>query len=195
MIINNTNPKVDEFLQHTEKWHEEFVNLRKLILDYELTEELKWGVPCYTYQEKNILLIHGFKQYCAILFIKGSLLQDPHNLLIQQTENVQAGRQLRFTNVQEINSNESIIKSFIREAIEIEKARVEVSFKKSTDYTIPLELQNQFDIVTDLETAFKALSPGRQNAYLYYFSAPKLPKTREVRVEKYVQQILDGKGM
>jgi len=195
-VTNNLlNPKVDEFLLNSKKWNEEFTKLRNIILNTQLTEEFKWGVPCYTFQEKNVVLIHGFKEYCAILFIKGSLLHDPQHILIQQTENVQAGRQLRFTTLKEIVAIESVVKSYIEEAIEIEKAGLEVNFKKNTEFTIPTELQNQFDEVPNLKAAFDSLTPGRQNAYIFYFSAPKLPKTRETRVEKYVQQILDGKGL
>jgi len=189
------NPKVDEFISNAKKWQEEFEKLRVIILDCELTEELKWGVPCYTFQKNNIVLIHGFKEYCAILFIKGALLQDAKGILIQQTENVQAGRQIRFTNVQEIVKKEAILKAYIYEAIEVEKAGLQVNFKKNTEYTIPEEFQNKLDENPDLKTAFEALTPGRQKAYIYYFSQPKQSKTRESRVEKYMQQILNGKGL
>ena len=189
------NPKVDEFISNAKKWQEEFEKLRMIILDCELTEELKWRVPCYTFQKNNIVLIHGFKEYCAILFIKGALLQDAKGILIQQTENVQAGRQIRFTNVQEIVKKEAILKAYIYEAIEVEKAGLQVNFKKNTEYTIPEEFQNKLDENPDLKTAFEALTPGRQKAYIYYFSQPKQSKTRESRVEKYMQQILNGKGL
>jgi len=195
MTNNQLNPKVDEFLINSKKWSEEFSKLRNIILEAPLTEGLKWGVPCYTFDGKNVLLIHGFKEYCAVLFIKGSLLHDPQHILIQQTENVQAGRQLRFTALKEIIAIESVIKSYIEEAIDNEKAGLEVNFKKNTEFTIPAELQKQFDEVPNLKAVFDSLTPGRQNAYIFYFSAPKLPKTRETRVEKYVQQILDGKGL
>lgn len=195
MTAHLLNPKVDEFLTNLKKWNQEFTKLRSIILKAPLTEEVKWGVPCYTFDGKNVVLIHGFKEYCAILFIKGSLLQDSQQILIQQTENVQAGRQLRFTDIKEIIAIESVIKSYIDEAIEIEKSGLEVNFKKSTEFTIPTELQKQFDDVPNLKSAFNSLTPGRQNAYIFYFSAPKLPKTRETRIEKYVQQILDGKGL
>jgi uncharacterized protein YdeI (YjbR/CyaY-like superfamily) len=166
-----------------------------IILDFGLTEELKWGVPCYTFQKSNIVLIHGFKEYCAILFVKGALLRDSRDVLIQQTENVQAARQIRFTNVQEIIKMEPILKAYIHEAIEVEKAGLKVNFKKTTEYTIPEEFQNKLDEIPALKTAFDALTPGRQRAYIFYFSAPKQSKTRESRVEKYMQQILNGKGL
>jgi len=193
--MNSMNPKVDFFFNKAEKWQEEFEKLRIIILDCGLTEELKWGVPCYTFQKSNIVLIHGFKEYCAILFIKGVLLQDTHGLLIQQTENVQAGRQVRFTNVKEIIELETILKAYVFEAIEVEKAGLEVSYKKVTEYNIPEEFQKKLDEIPDLKTAFEALTPGRQRAYLFYFSAPKQSKTRESRVEKYMEQILKGKGL
>jgi len=189
------NPKVDEYLSKAKKWQEEFEKLRMIILDCQLTEELKWGVPCYTFQKNNIVLIHGFKEYCALLFIKGALLHDTHSILIKQTENVQAGRQIRFTNVQEIVAMETILKAYINEAIEVEKSGLEVNYKKNTEFTIPEELQNKFDEIPALKTAFEALTPGRQRAYIFYFSEPKQSKTRESRVEKYRQQILNGKGL
>ena len=189
------NPKVDEYLSKTQKWQEEFEKLRMIILDCQLTEELKWGVPCYTFQKGNVVLIHGFKEYCAILFIKGSLLHDAHAILIQQTENVQAARQIRFTNVREIVAMETILKAYIYEAIEVEKAGLEVDFKKNTEFVIPEEFQNKFDEIPALKTAFEALTSGRQRAYILHFSQPKQSKTRESRVEKYMQQILNGKGL
>ncbi len=189
------NPKVDEYLSKAKKWREEFEKLRMIILDCQLTEELKWGVPCYTFQKRNIVLIHGFKEYCALLFFKGALLQDAHGILIQQTENVQAGRQIRFTNVREIVAMETILKAYIYEAIEVEKAGLEVNFKKNTDFIIPEELQDKFDEIPALKTAFEALTPGRQRAYILYFSEPKQSKTRKSRVEKCMQQILNGKGL
>ena len=190
-----TNPKVDEFMSKAKKWQEEYKKLRRIVLDCELTEELKWGVPCYTFQNSNIVLIHGFKEYCAILFVKGALLHDDQKILIQQTENVQAGRQIRFTDVREITAMEPVLKAYIHEAIEVEKAGLEVNFKKNTEYIIPEELQTQFTALPALKTAFEALTPGRQRAYILYFSAPKQAKTREARVEKSVQQILHGKGL
>ena len=196
MITNSImNPKVDEYLSKTQKWQKEFEKLRMIILDCELTEELKWGVPCYTFQKGNIVLIHGFKEYCAILFIKGSLLHDAKGILIQQTTNVQAARQIRFTNVQEIVAMETTLKAYIYEAIEVEKAGLEVDFKKNTEFIIPEEFQNKFNEIPALKTAFEALTPGRQRAYILYFSEPKQSKTRESRVEKYTQKILDGKGL
>ncbi|WP_103104528.1 YdeI/OmpD-associated family protein [Brevibacillus reuszeri] len=195
MAKSELNPKVDEFLSKAKKWKEEFEKLRSIVLDCDLTEEFKWMHPCYTYEQKNIVLIHGFKEYCALLFHKGALLKDAHGILIQQTENVQAGRQIRFTNVQEIVEMEAILKAYIHEAIEVEKAGTEVDFKKTTEYTIPEELQNKFDEIPALKTAFEALTPGRQRAYLLHFSAPKQSKTRESRIEKSMQQILNGKGL
>ena len=193
--MNRMNPKVDVFLSKAKKWQEEFEKLRMIILDCQLTEELKWGDPCYTFQKNNIVLIHGFKEYCALLFIKGALLKDPNGILIQQTENVQAARQIRFTNVQEIVEMEPILKAYIHEAIEVEKAGLKVDFKKTTEFNIPEEFQKKLDEIPALKTAFEALTPGRQRAYILYFSAPKQSKTRESRVEKYMQQILDGKGL
>jgi uncharacterized protein YdeI (YjbR/CyaY-like superfamily) len=189
------NPKVDEFIGSAKKWREEFEKLRAIVLSSGLTEELKWGVPCYTFENKNVVLIHGFKDYCAILFVKGALLKDAQGILIQQTENVQAGRQARFTNAEEIAAKEAILKDYIREAAEIEKAGLEVDFKKNTEYAIPEELQNKFNENPALKTAFEALTPGRQRAYLLHFSQPKQAKTREARVEKYAPQILAGKGL
>ena len=193
--MNKKNPKVDAFLRKTEKWQEEFKNLRRIILDCGLTEELKWGVPCYTFENKNVVLIHGFKEYCAILFVKGALLKDANNVLIQQTENVQAARQVRFTNVQEIVEQETILKAYIHEAVEVEKAGMKVNYKKTSEYIIPEEFQIKLNEIPALKTAFKALTPGRQRAYIYYFSQPKQSKTRKSRVEKYVPQILSGKGL
>jgi len=195
MTNSRINPKVDEYLSKTQKWKEEFEELRMIILDCQLTEELKWGVPCYTFQEGNIVLIHGFKEYCAILFIKGALLHDTQGILIKQTENVQAARQIRFTNVQEIVAMETTLKSYIYEAIEVEKAGLEVDFKKNTEFIIPEELQNKFDEIPALKTAFEALTPGRQRAYILYFSEAKQSKTRVSRVEKCMQQMLNGKGL
>ncbi|MBP1960890.1 DUF1801 domain-containing protein [Paenibacillus aceris] len=195
MLNSVMNPKVDEYLSKAKKWKEESEKLRSIVLDCELTEEFKWMHPCYTFQNKNIVLIHGFKEYCALLFHKGALLQDAHGILIQQTENVQAARQIRFTNVQEITAMETILKAYIYEAIEVEKAGLEVNFKKNTEYTIPEEFQNKLDEIPALKTAFEALTPGRQRAYLLYFSEPKQSKTRESRVEKYMPQILNGKGL
>ena len=193
--MNRMNPIVDVFLSETPKWQKEFERLRMIILDCQLTEELKWGVPCYTFENKNIVLIHGFKEYCALLFFKGALLNDAKSILIQQTENVQAARQIRFTNVQEIVEMETILKAYIYEAIELEKAGLKVDFKKTTEFIIPEEFQKKLDEIPALKTAFDRLTPGRQRAYIFYFSAPKQSKTRESRVEKYMQQILNGKGL
>ena len=195
MTNSRMNPEVDEFLSKAKKWKEEYEKLRNIVLDCELTEEFKWMHPCYTFEKKNIVLIHGFKDYCALLFQKGALLQDAHGILIQQTENVQAARQIRFTNVQEIVEMEPILKAYIYEAIEVEKAGLEVNFKKNTEFIIPEELQNKFDEMPTFKTAFESLTPGRQRAYILYFSGPKQSKTRESRIEKYIQKVLDGKGL
>ncbi len=196
------NPKVDFYFNKAKKWQKELEQLRMIILDCGLTEELKWGVPCYTFQtslagrqESNIVLIHVFKEYCALLFVKGALLYDAKGILIQQTENVQAARQIRFTDVQEIVNMEPILKAYIKEAIEVEKAGLKVPLKKTKEFSIPEEFQNRLDKNPALKTAFKALTPGRQRGYILYFSAPKQSKTRESRVEKSMQQILDGKGL
>jgi len=195
MTNSRMNPKVDEFLSKSKKWKEEYEKLRNIVLDCELTEEFKWMHPCYTLEKKNIVLIHGFKEYCALLFHKGALLKDAHGILIQQTENVQAARQIRFANVQEIVEMESILKDYIYEAIEVEKAGLEVKMKEHTEFIIPEELQNRFDEIPALKTAFEALTPGRQRAYILHFSGPKQSKTRESRIEKCTQQILGGKGL
>ena len=189
------NPKVDFFFNKSSKWHEEYGKLRTIILECGLTEELKWGCPCYTHHDKNIVLIHGFKEYCAILFFKGALMKDPKTILIQQTENVQSGRQIRFTNVREIIDQKSILKSYIKEAVQVEKAGLRVKLKETSDYKMPEEFQNRLNRNTSLKTAFYALTPGRQRGYIYYFSQAKLSKTRESRIDKYVQHILDGKGL
>lgn len=195
MTNRTTNPKVDAFLSKAKTWKEEYEKLRAIVLDCGLTEDFKWMHPCYTLENKNIVLIHGFKEYCALLFHKGALLKDPRGILIQQTENVQAARQIRFTNAEEIDELENILKAYIHEAIEVEKAGLEVDFKKPAEYTVAEELQNKFNEMPALKTAFEALTPGRQRAYLLYFSEPKQSKTRESRVEKYVQHMLDGKGL
>ena len=171
--------------------------MRTILLDCGLTEELKWGCPCYTFENRNIVLIHGFKEYCAILFFKGALLNDAKGILIQQTKNVQAARQIRFTNVREIVNPDVIsgLKAYIYEAIEVEKAGLKVNYKKTADFKIPEEFQKKLDEIPALKTAFDALTPGRQRAYIFYFSAPKQSKTRESRVEKCMQQILNGKGL
>jgi len=195
MTLSSMNPKVEFFFSKAKKWQEEFEKLRMIVLDCDLSEELKWGCPCYTFQKGNIVLIHGFKEYCALLFFKGALLQDANGILIQQTENVQAGRQIRFTNINEITEMEPILKAYIYEAIEVEKAGLEVKLKENTEYRIPEELQQKFEEIPALKTAFEALTPGRQRGYLLHFSAPKQSKTRESRVEKFIPQILNGKGL
>lgn len=189
------NPKVDAFMRKTKQWHEELEKLRSIILDSELTEEFKWRHPCYTLEGKNVAVIHGFKEYCAILFFQGALLNDPKGVLVQQTENVQAARQIRFTSVQEISKMERILKAYIREAIENAKAGLKVNLKKVSDYKLPEEFQSRLDEVPGLRSAFDALTPGRQRAYIIYFSAPKQSKTRTSRVEKCTRRILSGKGL
>ncbi|MEF7440752.1 YdeI family protein [Paenibacillus lautus] len=195
MTKGERNTKIDPYFNKLKKWKEEFGLLREIALDCGLTEDFKWMHPCYTFDGKNIVLIHGFKDYCALLFHKGALLKDPHGILIQQTENVQAARQIRFTNAQDIDEMQLIVRAYITEAIEVEKAGLQVNFKKNTDYTIPVELVNKFEEVPNLKEAFEALTPGRQRAYILHFSAPKQAKTRESRVEKYIPHILNGKGL
>lgn len=189
------NPKVDFYFDEAKKWQKEQEELRQIALDCHLTEELKWGSPCYTFQNTNVVLIHAFKDYCAFLFFKGALLSDTDNLLIRQSENVQAGRQIRFTNLQEILDQKSILKTYIYQAIEVEKAGLKVQLKKTKEFEIAEEFQKKLDKDSKLETAFKALTPGRQRAYLLYFSSAKQSKTRESRVEKCIDQILEGKGL
>ena len=193
--MNNTNPKVDFYFDKEKKWQKEIERLRTIILDCGLTEELKWGCPCYTFNESNIVLIHVFKEYCAYLFFKGALLNDADGILIQQTENVQSARQIRFTDSKEIAEKERILKAYIYEAVEVEKAGLKVQLKKTADFKVPEEFQNKLDKSPALKKAFKALTPGRQRAYIFHFSQPKQSKTREARVEKYIPQILDGKGL
>jgi len=191
------NSTVDFYFSKAKSWHEELEKLRMIVLDCGLTEELKWGVPCYTFEKSNIVLIHVFKEYCALLFFKGALLNDANGILIQQTKNVQAGRQIRFTNVREIVKMNRIVKIYIYEAIEVEKAGLKVNLKKTTAFTIPEEFQKKLSAKGGpaLKAAFDALTPGRQRAYLLHFSAPKQSKTREARIEKCRQQILKGKGL
>ena len=189
------NPKVDFYFNKAKKWGEEFELLRMTILDTGLTETLKWGVPCYMYEKSNIVLIHGFKEYCAVLFFKGALLKDPKGVLIQQTKNVQAARQIRFTGVKEIVKQERTLKSYIKEAIELEKSGAKVEYKKPTEFKVAAEFQKQLDKKPALKKAFHALTPGRQRAYLLHFSSPKLASTRAARVEKSIPQILIGKGL
>ena len=189
------NPKVDWFFAKDTQWQKEYEKLRKLILDCGLIEELKWGCPCYTFENANIVLIHGFKEYCAFLFFKGALLNDPNGILIQQTKNVQSARQTRFTNVREIVKMEKILKAYVYEAIEVERAGLKVKLKKTSEFKTPEEFQKRLDKSTALKKAFDALTPGRQRAYIFHFSQAKQSKTREARVEKYLKQILNGKGI
>ena len=189
------NPEVDWFFNKKTKWQEEYLELRTLVLDCGLTEVLKWGCPCYTNQKSNIVLIHGFKNYCALLFMQGALLKDEKSILVQQTENVQAARQIRFTNLQEILKNKTTIKAYIKEALAIDKAGLKVELKKTTQYKIPIEFQNVMDDMPKLKIAFEALTPGKQRGYLLYFSSAKQSKTRETRIEKHIEQILKGKGL
>jgi uncharacterized protein YdeI (YjbR/CyaY-like superfamily) len=193
--MNSMNPDVDFYFNKAKNWQQEIKQLRTIVLDCGLVEELKWGCPCYTYQQSNIVLIHTFKEYCALLFFKGALLNDANDILIQQTENVQAARQVRFTNIEEIVEMEATIKAYIYEAIEVEKAGLKVTLKKTEEFKMPEEFKNKLDEMPALKTAFEALTPGRQRAYKLYFSAPKQSKTRESRVEKYIDQILNGKGL
>jgi len=189
------NSKVDAFLRKANAWKEEFTHLRGVILDCGLTEELKWGVPCYTYEGRNVVLMHGFKQYCALLFMKGALMVDPKGILVQQTKNVQSARQIRFAGIQEIVKLERTVKAYVRQAIEIEKAGLTVTLKQTDDFEMSEEFRLKLESNSALKKAFHNLTPGRQRAYLLYFSAAKQTKTREARIERYEQNILDGKGM
>ncbi len=189
------NPKVDFFFSKASQWQKEYEKLRMIILDCGLDEELNWGQPCYTFEGRNIILIHGFKEYCAVLFFKGALLKDPDNILIQQTENVQSARQVRFTNGREIVKIAPTLKAYIYEAIEVEKAGLKVKLKKTADFKMPGEFKNKLDEKPALKKAFNELTPGRQRGYIFYFSQPKQSKTRESRVDKCIPQILKGKGL
>ena len=189
-----TNPKVDALLSKSQSWREEYYILRRIALDCQLSEELKWGWPCYTYQKHNVVLIHGFKEYCAILFIKGALLKDPDGILIQQTENVQAGRHIRFTSAQEILRMENVLKAYIHDAIEVEKSGLKVQKKTTAEFPVPEEFQSKLNEMPALKAAFEALTPGRQRGYLYHFAAAKQSATRTARVEKFIPKILSGKG-
>jgi len=189
------NPKVDVFLSKAKKWQEEFEQLRTILLDYGLTEEFKWGKPCYTFEGSNIVLIHGFKNYCALLFFKGALLNDAAGILIAQTKNTQATRQIRFTDIDEIVEMEHILKAYIHNAVEVEKAGLEVEYKETSEFDMPEEFQKELDENPDFKTAFEALTPGRQRGYLLHFSAPKQSKTRTSRIEKCMPKIFDGKGL
>jgi uncharacterized protein YdeI (YjbR/CyaY-like superfamily) len=195
MTKSRMNPDVDVYLSKAKKWQEELAKLRMIILDCQLTEELKWGKPCYTFQKRNIVVMLPLKEHCALLFFKGALLKEANGILIKPGENTEAGRQIRFTNVREIVERETILKACIYEAIEVEKAGLKVNVKKVTELVIPEEFQKKLDEIPGLKTAFEALTPGRQRAYIFYFSAPKQSKTRESRVEKCMQQILNGKGL
>lgn len=189
------NPKVDFYFNKANTWQEEIEQLRTIVLDCGLNEELKWGVPCYTFGKSNIVLIHVFKEYCALLFFKGALLKDPKQILIQQTENVQSARQIRFTNMNEIVQRKTLLKAYIHEAIEVEKAGLKVELKKTSEYKTPEEFQTKLNQLPKLKSAFEALTPGRQRAYLFYFSQPKQAKTRESRIAKCTPDILNGKGL
>jgi uncharacterized protein YdeI (YjbR/CyaY-like superfamily) len=189
------NRKVDARIRGDKKWRAELTKLRAIILGCDLTEDLKWGQPCYSLDGKNVILMHGFKEYCAVLFMKGALLKDPKGVLIQQTEHVQAGRQIRFTSVKDVLKLEKTLKAYIREAIEVERAGLKVKLKRTEDHEMPVELESQLEKNAELREAFAALTPGRQRGYLYYISQAKLPKTREARVEKSIPRILDGMGM
>ncbi len=189
------NPKVDWFFEKAEQWKEAYKILRTILLQCGLQEELKWGCPCYTFQKRNVVLIHGFKEYCALLFHKGTLLNDTEGILIQQTENVQAARQIRFTNAAEIVEMTPILKAYVYEAIEVERAGLTVPLKKTREFPMPEEFQKELDNNAVLKEAFEGLTPGRQRGYLLYFSAPKQAKTRTSRVEKWMPSILNGKGL
>jgi len=195
MSESTQNPKVDFYFDKAEKWQKELEQLRSIALECQLTEELKWGTPCYTLGDRNILLIHVFKEYCAFLFFKGALLKDTDGILIQQSENVQAARQIRFTSLEEIVDLKTILKTYIYQAIEVEKAGLKVELKKTTEFAVSEEFQNKLNEMPDLKKAFDGLTPGRQRAYLLHFSQPKQSKTRESRVEKNIPNILKGKGL
>lgn len=191
-----SSEKVDAFLARTKNWREEFAALRAIIAANDsLTEDLKWGQPCYSLDGHNVVLMHGFKEYCALLFFKGALMKDPKSLLVQQTENVQAARQIRFTGVEEIDAQQKTLKAYIKNAIEVEKSGVKVAMKKTTEFSFPEELERKMDDLPALRTAFEALTPGRQRAYLLHFSSAKQAKTREARIDKNVERILGGKGL
>ena len=193
--MSKRNPKVDFYFTKTSPWREAYDALRTIVLDCGLTEELKWGCPCYTLQKSNIVLIHGFKEYAALLFMKGALLKDVKGILVQQTENVQAARQMRFTSVNEIVKLKPTIKAYIKQAIEVEKAGLKVALKKPSEFNMAEEFKNALDDMPELKTAFYKLTPGRQRGYLLHFSTAKQAKTREARIEKWVPQILKGKGL
>ena len=189
------NPSVNWFFTKASKWQEAYGILRELVLDCGLTEELKWGCPCYTFQKNNVVLIHGFKDYCALLFMKGALLKDPKKILVQQTANVQAARQIRFTSAAQINKMQAVLKTYIKQAVAVEKAGLKVELKNTEEFNMPQEFQTVLQDMPELKAAFEKLTPGRQRGYLLYFSAPKQAKTREARIEKYLDKILTGKGL
>ncbi|MDP9959782.1 YdeI/OmpD-associated family protein [Chryseobacterium lathyri] len=189
------NPKVNFFFENAGQWQEEFEKLRTIALSTELVEDLKWGCPCYTYEGKNVFLIHGFKEYCALLFFKGALMKDPDHILIQQSKNVQAARQIRFTDAAQINDLEQVLRSYMFEAVEIEESGAKVEMKKTKEFEMAEEFQNKLDQNPALQEAFKALTPGRQRAYLLHFSSAKQSTTREARIEKCIPQIMDGIGL
>ncbi|CAN7425262.1 YdeI/OmpD-associated family protein [Rhizobium sp. LjRoot254] len=195
MAKSETNPKVDAFLARTTEWHAEIEALRRIILDCQLTEDFKWGWPCYSIDKKNVVLTHGFKDYCALLLFKGALMKDPEKILIQQTENVQAARQIRFSGLAEIKRMDNILKDYIHQAIDVEKAGLKVDFKDTKEFAMPEEFQAKLDAMPELKTAFHALTPGRQRGYLLHFSSAKQAKTREARIAKCMPRILDGKGL
>ena len=195
MANGRTNPKVDALLDRTTEWRQEIEALRKIILDCGLTEDFKWGWPCYSVDKKNVVLIHGFKDYCALLLFKGALMQDPEGILIQQTENVQAARQIRFSGLDEIKRMDNILKAYIHQAAEVEKAGLKVDFKKTTEFPMPEEFQDRLDAMPELKRAFEALTPGRQRGYLLHFSSAKQSATRQARIEKCMPGILEGKGL
>jgi len=195
MSLANRNPKVDSILAASASWSKEMAALREIVLDCGLAEEIKWGQPCYASEGRNIVLIHGFKDYCALLFFKGALLKDPDHLLIQQTENVQAGRQIRFTGTDEITRREALLKAYIDEAIAVEQAGLKVPLKQTTAFAVPEEFRHKLNEIPGLKSAFEALTPGRQRAYLLHFAAPKQAKTRISRIDKSLPRILDGKGL
>ncbi len=195
MAKNSTNPKVDAFLARSEQWQAEMTKLRAIVLDCDLTEELKWGCPCYTHNDNNVVLIHAFKEYCALLFMKGALLKDEEGILVQQTKNVQSGRQIRFTSLQQVTKMKAVVKAYVQEAIAVEQAGLKVDFKDTGEFDFPDEFQAKLDEMPELQTAFEALTPGRQRGYLLHFAAPKQSKTRVSRIEKCVQHIMSGKGL
>ncbi|MBC1234343.1 YdeI/OmpD-associated family protein [Listeria booriae] len=195
MAEQKTNPKVEEYVNKAKRWQSEYKQLRAYALDCDLSEDIKWKHPCFMYEDNNIVLAHGFKEYCALLFMKGVLMKDPNGILVQQTANVQSARQIRFKNLEEIIEMEDIIKAYIKEAIEVEKSGAQVAFKKEEEFPVPEELDQKFAEMPALKEAFEKLTPGRQRAYLLYFAAPKQSKTRVSRIDKYTDRILDGIGL